>query len=113
MNHIQKGFRPQHSIETCKEEVTQSLLRSKIAKKDVFALFVDMKNAYDKVNREILIRELLKRKILSSKMLDMVRFLFENSSVSFGRTLSKMSTGVPQGFTSSPLLFDIYTLDLI
>jgi hypothetical protein len=43
----------------------------------------------------------------------MLKFIHGNVAVKFGNEKSSMSTGVPQGLTTSPTLFNISTLPLI
>jgi DNA topoisomerase VI subunit A len=54
MNEAQKGFRPGQSIDDCKQIVLQKLFEAKNKKNDAYALFIDFKGAYDRVNRKLL-----------------------------------------------------------
>ena len=76
------------------------------------AVFGDLKNAYDKVDREKLYKLLKKNSVLNEQELLLIKFIHNNIRV-FGETLSvRCMKGLPQGLVSSPLLFNIYTDEL-
>ena len=77
-------------------------------------LFIDFKAAYDTVDRQILYRRLVQRKILSPSELRLLEFIHYNLRVSIdGEHMVTTSSGVPQGLISSPLLFNIYVEPLL
>jgi hypothetical protein len=72
------------------------------------AVFFDFKAAYDSVDRDMLFDRLEATSALSSSQIDLLRFLYGNLRVAVGRGEMTTSRGVPQGLTSSPILFDLY-----
>lgn len=79
-------------------------------------VFLDMSQAFDKVNHETLLRKLyniglrgLGHKWLTSFMSNRFFYLSVNSNVSQPQPIK---TGVPQGSILSPLLFNIYIAEL-
>jgi hypothetical protein len=71
------------------------------------ALFVDLTKAYDSVNQLKLLKILERREILSGDEMNLLKWLLRNTFVSFGGAEVEVSTGVPQGSTLSPYLFNI------
>jgi hypothetical protein len=51
--------------------------------------------------------------VLTEKEIAVLEFLFTNGRNSLGRYSSQPSNGVPQGGTSSPILFDVFAEPLI
>jgi hypothetical protein len=85
------GFVPGVGIETCKADVLAqmaALMRNSSptcdARRPHIVMF-DFKAAYDSVNRELLYRRLVDRKILAPSQLALLRFLYDNLRVTVGR----------------------------
>jgi hypothetical protein len=76
-------------------------------------MFIDFKSAYDSVTRQKLGEMLLRKRILSHQKLRILEFIHHNLRVSLGTNEVTTSRGVPQGLTTSPLLFNIYVEDIL
>ena len=89
-----------------------------ITNKNFFVAFVDLKKAYDKINRQALIFKLKKRGF-SGKYLMSIKAMVENVvqiPKIYGKllppTVSVTSTGLKQGDNLSPILFVIFFYDV-
>ena len=108
-----KGFRTADHllvIDTIINEVVHK------KKKKLFVAFIDLKKAYDKINRDALIFK-LKRKGFSGKFLMSIVALV-NNVLQIPKINGKLlppivtSTGLKQGDNLSPILFDIFFDDV-
>jgi len=110
MHKHQFGFIPGLSIDECKTEVFGYINRVKtqIGARTAYACMFDFSSAYDTVNRDLLRTRLQNLEILNKNQLDLLDFIHYNIRVRIGETQITTSRGVPQGLTSSPILFDIY-----
>ena len=61
------------------------------------------------VDRTILYGLIEEKEILPSYILELIEFVHQNLRIKLGRQSTLTSSGVPQGLTTSLLLFDIYT----
>ncbi|XP_024870720.1 golgin subfamily A member 6-like protein 22 [Temnothorax curvispinosus] len=82
----------------------------------VYALFADLKAAFDNVDREILWK-ILREKGIKEQLIRRLEIIYEETEVvvrtSHGYTEEfQTSKGVTQGSVMSPLLFNLYTADL-
>jgi hypothetical protein len=93
--------------------VLREIDKQRSYKKKIMALFIDLSEAYDRVNRSILFSHLINRSVLTNSELDMIKFLFTNSSNRIGKHSITPTNGVPQGGTTSPILFDIFIESLV
>lgn len=70
-------------------------------------MFIDFREAYDRVDRRVLLRLIKEKGILTTEQLQLLQFLLTNTSTHYGRHSSRMTNGVPQGSTIAPSLFNI------
>lgn len=107
----QAGFRPNHScvdhINTLRIIIEQSIE----FRTPLHLLFIDFERAFDSIPHTILWK-VLKEKGVPNKLIMMIEELYRNATCSVlhnGRTSStfNLTTGVKQGCTLSPLLFNI------
>jgi hypothetical protein len=71
-------------------------------------LFIDFQKAFDSVNRTLLI-EILPKYIIDKNVRSLIQELLQPQEIFLSKKVSfKATEGVPQGLTSSPMLFAIY-----
>ena len=123
VDNAQSGFRPGsgtevHLVRVLKalEEITNSLNNRDdpvLPRHEGYHLvFLDLKKAYDNVDRDILVARILANGLPSLLTLMVTKWLSINSALlESGR--KKIRKGVPQGGCLSPLLFNMYINPLI
>lgn len=112
----QAGFRKHRS---CQDMIfILRMLRgySKEVRQAIYGCFVDLRKAYDSVDRETLWK-VLQHYGIDGDLLDMIKLLYRNTRAAIrvgeGRTEEfSLKAGVKQGCVLSPLLFNIY-LDFV
>ena len=111
LHRAQYGFCPQIGIDECKFDVFREAMRRKKEEPATqhCALFVDYSSAYDRVDRNRLYAYLEARSVLPPYVLQLLKFLHHSLEYTLGAESCRASNGVPQGMTTSPMLFDIYT----
>lgn len=81
----------------------------------VYALFVDLKAAFDRIDREKLWR-IMEEKGINNKMIGRVKKMYENTEVMVrineGIQGFRTRKSVRQGYVMSPFLLNIYMADL-
>jgi hypothetical protein len=70
-------------------------------------LFVDFSEAYDRVDRRLLLERINRKSILTPERQAVLRFLLTNCETQMGGRRTRLTNGVPQGSTVAPLLYDI------
>ncbi len=108
----QAGFRPKLSTVHQLFSLQHFIDKQHSSKEPLYCCFLDLKGAYDRVNRNLL-WEVLKRLGIDGCMLGAVQSLYAHNSMSInveGRTGQPFSsfTGVKQGCPLSPMLFESF-----
>ena len=116
LNHTQAGFRRGCRTEDQLFRMTQTIIDGFQDKKDTTAIFIDLKQAYDKVWRKGLLMKMQKVGV-DGKMLDWIQAFLTNRTIQtrFEDALSSKLTleeGLPQGSALSCTLFLIFLNDL-
>jgi len=70
-------------------------------------LFIDLKGAYDSVFRDVLL-QIFRRRIKDGWAAHLLEDLLKPNKIWIGNNSFTANTGVPQGSTISPLLFNMY-----
>ena len=116
LHEEQNGFRTTRS---CQDHISSLYLIEirKLNNLDTYTCFVDFKKAFDSIPRDLLWQKLSKIGI-RGKLLTSLKALYTNlySSVKIKNKLSppfEVGRGVKQGCTLTPILFNIFTNDLI
>ena len=111
INPEQVGFVEGMSTQVNLFRIGEKIFKNKLkkrGKKTMFLLFLDLKSAYDLVNRTMLYGIIKNQNILDAKELQMLKFFHSNMVIKLGNSICYTETGVPQGSAVSPLLFNIY-----
>ena len=103
----QFGFIPNLSIQECKMSLINDLLLKRKDNSQYWMAFIDLKSAYDRVDRRILLGIIEKKLDLPPHILDLLKFLLGQTQVQYGLHSIETTNGVPQGSTLSPYLFII------
>ena len=114
---FQSGFVKNKSTINNLVELQQEIHRSFKNNEFMVTIFLDIKKAYDSVNR-IKLMQIIENTGIRGNVLEYIRFFLSDSRrnmVCFNKQYSsdkKYSKGVPQGSPLSPLLFNIYMKDI-
>jgi hypothetical protein len=116
LSGFQSGFRKQHSTETSIQSVLHDLFEGIHADKKTVAVFLDLRRAFETVNREVLL-EKLRRYGFSDQTIAWFKSFLSNrrQRVKFNGFFSDpidVIHGVPQGSNLSNLLFILFINDL-
>ena len=113
---LQFGFRENHSTALALAEALNTIYTSLNEGNFVLGVFLDLKKAFDTIDRNILIKKLehygfrgLAKKWFSSYLTSRKQFTYVNGHRS---RLGTVHTGVPQGSVLGPILFSIYVNDM-
>lgn len=114
----QSGYRQYHSTETALLQVTSELFKASESKQISLLVLLDMSAAFDCVNHGTLLSRLSLSYGMSGLVIQWFESYLTNRSqqVFFDNVMSNkdiVSTGVPQGSVLGPLLFMLYTADVL
>lgn len=118
----QSGFRKSHSTSTALIDVVDNILAAQDVGEGTLLVLLDYSRAFDTINHSILLTKLAfygfdpsTLKWFSSYLSDRTQFVeILNNNGTVSRSSSSMVTrGVPQGSILGPILFILYTADII
>ena len=117
LNSRQHGFRSNYSTSSACLVLKETILNYVKSNSDVYACFIDVSKAFDSVNHDILMKQLLKCGI-PGIFVNLIHYWYDNQwvNVKFLSCISedwKIGNGVRQGGVLSGLLFGIYIDALI
>ena len=115
---LQSAYRPGHSTESCILKVVSDILDAADSGQVSLIGLLDLSAAFDTVDHDILLRRMELSFGITGAALNWIRsFLSERTqSVTFfgeRSSIRKLACGVPQGSVLGPLLFILYTADVI
>ena len=113
----QHGFRKYHQTSDGLLDLKNSVKRNWSEKRTTSGCSLDIKGAYDNVNHSILLEKLDRMKIPKYLTFWLANFLMDRSTRLVNKCeagdLLFLSKGLPQGSPLSPILFVLFTSDLI
>ena len=115
---LQSGYKSHHSCETATLAIYNDLLCITDSKSKIILLLLDLSAAFDTVNHSLLLQKLKNFYGLSGNVLSWFKSYLSGRSfsVSIGKHRSNkcfLRIGVPQGSILGPILFILYTKELI
>ena len=117
LDELQFSYQKHCSTTMCTWLVVESISYFSRNNSDVYACFMDMKKAFDKVKHSVLFQKLVERRLSPIFMrLLIVMYMSQTARVKWEGTLSEtfsITNGVKQGAVLSAILFCVYIDDLI
>lgn len=110
LNKNQVGFVANRSTA---DNVVRLYLECQKHKNEGYVIFVDFSSAYDTIQRKKLYEILHTKRILNESKIQILKFVHQNLRIKLGNKDCNIERGVPQGCTTSPMLFNIYTEELL
>ena len=77
-----------------------------------YLFFLDLKKAFDSIDRSLLIEKMIKKKVHTS-LIRATRELYQGMSLKVGKEEVTTNIGVVQGGVTSPLLFNFYIDEMV
>ena len=116
-NDVQIGFEKDHRIADHILVINTLLDQAKFCKQDVFLAFIDLKQAYDRVNRKQLYHKLIKwgfpSKVISIIIDQYAKVKYCVITPEGCTHFFSANQGLKQGDPMSPRLFSIFFMDII
>ena len=111
----QVGFCPKMETGVCWSRLVDEICEFKKNKnkKDLHLLFIDLKGAYDRCNRNNIYKILIDKNIINKEEVNLLKFLHNNLKIKIGNFSTYMERGLVQGSMISPFLFNIYFEDIL
>lgn len=105
------GFRKNFSATMCVNRIIYEIKAARAKRKKAVIIFMDLEKAYDGVDPKIL-KQKLNDYHFSNKIVDYFINIISKRTMIINNSCIQTSQGLPQGWGPSPILFNLYTLEL-